>query len=337
MSGAERREHEYDVCLSFAGEQRTYVEAVASSLKSQGIRVFYDADEEAELWGKDLFEHLDDIYQNRARFCVVFVSADYASKVWTTHERRSAFARALTDSDEYLLPARFDDTVIPGLRSSIGHIDIRTRTPEELADVIVTKVVGQQQDEPKPACWEYVSLGETMLRGKHALRTRYRDHVDHVITRNGTSLDAAGAAVFLRQSYARLDRINAEVETVFSADNQARALGGRGEAADVVRMGAGLVGVYEALLDWAARVRGVTVPEHLRTAQDLLARVADRPLADIGTFIDDYAAKARELSSATARGVRTVSRVDIALDVVTDDAATARFTRTFLAATENAA
>lgn len=32
--------YEYDVCFSFAGEDRDYVEAVAGSARSKGIRVF---------------------------------------------------------------------------------------------------------------------------------------------------------------------------------------------------------------------------------------------------------------------------------------------------------
>jgi hypothetical protein len=56
-------EFEYDFCLSFAGEQRAYVEEVASELKSRGIRVFFDDYEKAELWGKDLYAHLDEVYR----------------------------------------------------------------------------------------------------------------------------------------------------------------------------------------------------------------------------------------------------------------------------------
>jgi hypothetical protein len=66
------------------------------------------------LWGKDLYEHLDWIYQKAARYCVLFASEAYANKVWTTHERRSAQARALQSNQEYVLPVRFDDTEIPG-------------------------------------------------------------------------------------------------------------------------------------------------------------------------------------------------------------------------------
>jgi hypothetical protein len=41
----------WDVVLSFAGAQRPYVERVAAALKAAGVRCFYDADEQTELWG----------------------------------------------------------------------------------------------------------------------------------------------------------------------------------------------------------------------------------------------------------------------------------------------
>lgn len=34
--------HEFDVFLSFAGEDRGYFEEVAEILKAQGVRLFYD-------------------------------------------------------------------------------------------------------------------------------------------------------------------------------------------------------------------------------------------------------------------------------------------------------
>ena len=48
----------YHVALSFAGEDRTYVEKVALQLQAEGVDVFYDKFEEADLWGKDLYTHL---------------------------------------------------------------------------------------------------------------------------------------------------------------------------------------------------------------------------------------------------------------------------------------
>ena len=50
--------YEYDVVLSFAGEDRVYVQDIAKKLKAKGIKVFYDEFEEAKLWGKDLYQYL---------------------------------------------------------------------------------------------------------------------------------------------------------------------------------------------------------------------------------------------------------------------------------------
>jgi hypothetical protein len=131
---------DYDVTLSFAGEDRKYVEDFAKILRSRGIRVFYDNYEKADLWGKDLYSHLDDIYMNSARYCILFVSNNYASKVWTSHERQSAQARAINENEGYILPARFDDTPIPGLRPTIGYIDLNATSPEELAELTAEKL-----------------------------------------------------------------------------------------------------------------------------------------------------------------------------------------------------
>lgn len=134
------RAWDYDVAFSFAGEDRAYVEAVAETVRAQGIRVFYDHYETVSLWGRDLYEHLADVYQKRSRYTVIFVSSAYAKKVWTTHERKSAQARAFQESREYILPARFDDTEIPGLLPQIGYIDLADTSPVQLAELIVAKL-----------------------------------------------------------------------------------------------------------------------------------------------------------------------------------------------------
>ena len=69
----------YDIALSFAGENRAYVEEVAAGLKAAGVKVFYDAFEKANLWGKNLIDHLADIYSN-ARYVVLFISKEYVEK-----------------------------------------------------------------------------------------------------------------------------------------------------------------------------------------------------------------------------------------------------------------
>src|SRR6266478_5728839 len=78
----------YDVALSFAGEDREYVEHVATGLRDAGVSVFYDLFQRAELWGRNLVDHLAEVYQKRSRYVVMFISKHYVQKAWTTHERQ---------------------------------------------------------------------------------------------------------------------------------------------------------------------------------------------------------------------------------------------------------
>ena len=131
---------EYDVALSFAGEDRAYVEKVAKYLREKSIRVFYDKYEKTMLWGKDLYVHLEEVYQKKARYCLMFLSCYYAKKLWTNHERKSAQARAFKEKGEYILPARFDNTEIPGIPPTVGYIDLSSLKPEEFGKLIIEKI-----------------------------------------------------------------------------------------------------------------------------------------------------------------------------------------------------
>jgi len=115
-------------------------------LSRDGVRVFYDANEKAALWGKDLYQHLQAVYRDKAQFCIVFVSAAYGRKLWTNHELRQAQARAFKEQQEYILPVRLDDSEIPGLNATTGYIDLREHTIEQLRDVILQKLYGDDVD-----------------------------------------------------------------------------------------------------------------------------------------------------------------------------------------------
>ena len=131
---------QYDVALSFAGEDRSVAKDLDLRLKAQGVSVFFDEDEQATLWGKDLYEHLSDVYMNRAEFCLMLVSEAYARKRWPSHERKSAQARALQQAREYILPLRLDDTEIPGLPPTVAYIDLRLSSLEQVVEAVLSKL-----------------------------------------------------------------------------------------------------------------------------------------------------------------------------------------------------
>ena len=131
---------EYDVAISFAGEDRKIASEYASKLKSNGVSVFYDSFENVNLWGKDLYEKLDDIYRKQAKYCVMFISRHYSEKLWTNHERKSAQARAFKENKEYILPVKLDDTELPGIRETVGYLDLREMTVDELVTITRRKI-----------------------------------------------------------------------------------------------------------------------------------------------------------------------------------------------------
>ena len=138
----ERMTMQYDVALSFADEDRDFVEKVYQELIANDVSVFYDFDEDIAvgLWGEDLIETLDRTYRERSKCVVIFVSASYAKKMWTKLERRSALAKALEEEKVYVLPARFDDTKLPGLLPTVAFVDLTKETPRSFAQKIIRKL-----------------------------------------------------------------------------------------------------------------------------------------------------------------------------------------------------
>jgi len=132
--------YEYDIAISFAGENRKYASDLANILEKHSVRVFYDDFEQANLWGKNLYDHFSEIYSKKSKFCVMFLSKDYAVKAWTTLERQNAQARAFKENKEYILPIKIDDTEIPGIPTTIGYLDLRKISIDEIAILLLKKL-----------------------------------------------------------------------------------------------------------------------------------------------------------------------------------------------------
>jgi tetratricopeptide (TPR) repeat protein len=156
--------YDYDVALSHAGEDRDKAELLAAALRSRGVKVFYDKYEKSNLWGKDLYTHLSEVYQNKAHYCIPFFSQHYAAKVWTKLELKSAQARAMQENKEYLLPVRLDETEIPGILPTIAYLSWPPETAETIADAIMDKLHDVLQESVSPtsqASPETVDIAKT--------------------------------------------------------------------------------------------------------------------------------------------------------------------------------
>jgi hypothetical protein len=131
---------EFEVALSFAGKDRPLVDEIARFLVDCDIRVFYDDFFAHELWGKDLFQHLQGIYRDKAKYCVVFVSKAYKDRAWPKHELRQAQERSFLTESEYILPVLIEDVDIPGLNKTTGYVDARKKPPFYISSLILKKL-----------------------------------------------------------------------------------------------------------------------------------------------------------------------------------------------------
>jgi hypothetical protein len=149
--------YEYEVAISFAGEDRTFAEAVANGLRDAGVEVFYDDFYAANLWGKDLSVELRKVYHDYSQFCIMILSQHYVDKVWTSFERQQAIERLVREKGkEYVLPVRLDGFVgnVPGLSESISYLSVSRNQSllvvSRFLDKISRKAV-QRESAPSPA------------------------------------------------------------------------------------------------------------------------------------------------------------------------------------------
>jgi len=145
--------YDYDIALSFSGDERPIASKVANILSENGIRVFYDEYFDDYLWGKFLPDTLQDVYKNRAKYCVIFISESYKENVMTNVERRAAVERAIREPNEYILPVRVDETVLPSISEDTVYFDLRHNSVEKLCNLILKKL-GEIPPRLNTASWE---------------------------------------------------------------------------------------------------------------------------------------------------------------------------------------
>lgn len=139
--------YRFDVVLSFAGEDREYVENIYLLLRNRHVRVFYDDEFRSELWGEDLTEKLDEIYRTDTKYCMIFCSKYYSKKKWAVLEKRSAKAAQFDNGRyDYILPILLDDTEIPGILKTSGYLDARELSSEKIVEIFLEKLNNFKED-----------------------------------------------------------------------------------------------------------------------------------------------------------------------------------------------
>lgn len=315
----EATSYDFDIAVSFAGEDREFVESFVAGVKAAGHRVFYDAEHATEMWGANLVEYFDEVFRKRSRFAILFVSRHYAAKMWTRYERQSALARGLEQPDPYVLPVRLDDAVLPGLLPTVGYLDARQVGIDGVVNAAIAKIAsGRLSSAPvsrvprteverqrllveRPPAWEYLLFAGELLHGITSLEPKYRDHQLRYAARSGEVVgDLTG---YVTNSIADAKRMIDSLMAMMDQRTQQAAFGARGvegDAALIQHLASRWTAIYQGWLEWAARHRAVTAPSPYHHVLDLLAAFLDTPVEQYRAFVYDLVAK-------TERGVAALA------------------------------
>jgi hypothetical protein len=136
----------FAVAFSLAGEQRQLVLPIAQEVEAilGTSTVFYDSWYEHWIAGSDADLLLQKLYGEQAELVVMCVSGAYGDKPWTRTEHRAMRARLMqmTSNDERhrVLPLRVGDGEVEGLLFTDIVPDLRRKTAQEAAELIVARL-----------------------------------------------------------------------------------------------------------------------------------------------------------------------------------------------------
>jgi len=154
----------FDFAISFAGADRALAERLASLLSDNGAVVFIDTPYRAHLVGKRLDREFEWVFGPGTRYFVVIVSRSYVDRLWPQHEWSIAVREAERRSEEFILPLRVDDSLLVGLSSAVGYIDLLQNPIEEVAEVLLEKMTGARRAEVTRWVAAFGVLIEDLLR-----------------------------------------------------------------------------------------------------------------------------------------------------------------------------
>ncbi|MEH2476181.1 hypothetical protein V1281_002649 [Nitrobacteraceae bacterium AZCC 2161] len=115
----QNNDFEYEVALSFAGENRALAQHIAESLTQLDVPVFYDEMFETNYLGKAWSEQFKLVFGNKSRFVVCILDVHHSKKMWPIFEREVFTPRI---ADESVIPILLDDTLFVGISQDIVGI-----------------------------------------------------------------------------------------------------------------------------------------------------------------------------------------------------------------------
>lgn len=218
----------YDIAVSFAGEQRDYVSKFVEACKARDIAVFYDKDLTNEWWGRNYIREQRKVYGASTRYFVPFISTEYLAKPVPQDEFSAAMMTAVNEGDGYVLPVLWGDVQVPAdlMHPHIHYLKADDYEPGELAEAVARRI-GSGRRQPARDVGEVVQEAMRYRMPKVIPQnfSKYRelevvyDYVADQLQAAVHELEANGFVGTVNRSDAKIAvRIERQGETVYALD-----------------------------------------------------------------------------------------------------------------------
>ncbi len=116
------KDREWEVAISFAGENRELAKHVAAELEFLDVNVFFDEYYENNYLGRAWGNQFKVIFAEQSGFVVCILDQHHQRKIWPTFERDCFVPRIALGE---VIPIFLDDTVFPGIPSDTVSIKFK--------------------------------------------------------------------------------------------------------------------------------------------------------------------------------------------------------------------
>ncbi len=143
-SATEPPKKEFDIAVTFCGEHRKTVKRICNCLvKDHGFsrdKIFFDEWHEVEINGVNADVKLMNIYKEKSKVVVVFLSSEYNTKPWTGGIEWRAIRILINEKNDNVCLLNVDDVNLNSIDGLSGNRDIAHKifdeTEEETANFI---------------------------------------------------------------------------------------------------------------------------------------------------------------------------------------------------------
>ena len=143
-------DYKYDVAISFSNNDRIVARQIAESLMNRGIHVFFDEFADSNLWGRDLYQYLINVYE-QSRLCLVIISESYTKSQWTITEFRNLSAHSRFRESFAILPIVVGKAPT-GFLGNIAYVDWSATDAEHISNMVEERLrtlpVPSREKEP---------------------------------------------------------------------------------------------------------------------------------------------------------------------------------------------